>query len=938
MSDEEQMSSPDGYSAIVDFFTQDKRKSSHEFVSEIGFAYMDEYNDDLLSRIEREGYEYSKVDLNGAEGGKIVYLVWKKLPVSGINTTFITAVSMRDTSMPYRANVLFADESNAHLLSSVTQAPADLNFGIGQEPIYCYYSYESGYGKPIADLGVEYNGSHTDFVGRYQYCDSVDKVNVTPYSDNQTYIVYNRQETIISLESGNLIPSQKVTTIQKLSYPTQFANIGNVQAGLIFAGWYDNPETLGKPYDFSKEIFGDLTLYAKWYSLQDYNANASQVLSLGVTNAYSQNNGVFYFTALSDEIYTIVLRTETPSMTQFVTVSDMISSQTIYNKELTDSTLYAISVRVSGGNLYRVELRSASGSTSGRIELQLSGKYPDDGGTFRNLIPYLDDFSITAVPFENETFLGWFNREGEEISAHNDVTYYGTESIYTLHDKKYSIYSFEITDNIYLYGKFNYYLMKIINPEEEAGEFRFIGDLSVGSEIELRATPRGGFAFKEWMIYDPTTGEIKSFSNDFHFITDLKTAAEESYSPEMSIYKFRMLESNLIFIVTWMTVNDNTYPPNSYVKYDIEYEEAYVNAPENRTVFYYTDPNSMTDGNNYLSTEPFVLSDPSRYEIENGVSGRYIFEGWYYRDPSGDESLYNPNRKRYVFDPAVAITHAQTGKVTVYAKWSDPVPDITVYTDETTGRQYILLGEYQSSYVDESSAEFAEINSVAEQDGYYYNRNKTRKYYKEGDMFFRVEKLRWDILRKDTETVLVQAHELFMTSQFNYTTNQNGGLYANNWENSYLREFLNGEFMTEIFNAFEINLIKKKIASVNNKPETGSPSFDDKTTYPWVAQNNTEDYIYVLSYAEASNIMYGFNASADKPCDLRSAGYTEYYDMILTNNEQTKGYYWLRSPGSNETNVFVVDDAGRILLDKNVTYNEYGIRPVMKLLNSLVFD
>ncbi len=937
MSDEEQMTSPDGYSATIDFVTQDMRKSSHEFISEIGFAYMDEYNPELLNRIASEGYQYSKVDLNGSEGGKIVYLIWKKKPVSGINTTFITAVSMRDASMPYRANVLFADEANAHLLSSVTQLPADLNFGVGSDPVYCYFSYESGYGKPIAELGVEINGYMSDFVGRYQYCDSVDRVNVTPYSDNRTYIVFNRQETVITQESDSTIVSQKVSTTQKLFYPTQLANIGNVQDGLLFAGWYDNAETSGKPYDFSRMIYGDLTLYAKWYSLQDYNATASQVLSLGIANSYPQNNGTYYFTGLSDAEYTINLRTESSTMTQSVLIYNVNTAQTIYNNVLTDSTSYGITVPVSGGDLYRVELNSVG--ATGRIELQLSGRFPDEGGTFRNLIPYLDDFSITAVPFENETFLGWFNREGVEISDYTNVSYSGSEPIFTLHNKKYSMYSFEITDDIYLYGKFNYYSMKIINPETESGEYRFLGELSVGSEIELRATSNGGFVFKEWMLYDPETGEIKSIKDDYRFITDLKTAADEAYSPEMSVYKFRMLEQNLIFIVTWTNVNDNTYPPDSYVKYDINYEEAYVNAPENRTTFYYTDPSSTVEGNR-LNTEPFALIDPMRYETEKGVSGHYIFEGWYYRNPiSGEEySLYNESKKRYIVDPSVAIQYAETGKVSIYAKWSEPVPDITVYTDESTGQQYIYLGEYQSSYVDPNSVEFSEINTVAEQDGYYYNRSKTQKYYKEGDMYFRVEKIRWDILRKDTENVLLQAHELFMTSQFNYTTNQEGNLYANNWEYSYLREYLNGEFMSTVFNSFEINLIKKKLTSVNNKPEMGSPSFNDKSVYPWVVQNNTEDYLYLLSYAEAMNIMYGFNSSANKACDLRKAGYTEYYDMVLSDNDNTKGYYWLRSPGNNETNVFVVDDNGRILLDKNVTYDQYGIRPVMKLLNKLVFD
>ena len=602
-----------------------------------------------------------------------------------------------------------------------------------------------------------------------------------------------------------------------------------------------------------------------------------------------------------------------------------------------DGTDYYVNFTVSGGELYRVELSSVG--VSGKIEMQLIGSYPKEGGTFRNLIPYLDDFSITAVPFSNETFLGWFDSDGNEVSEFTTVSRSENEIQYVLHNKNYSMKSFAISGDIYLYGKFNYYSMKIINPEGESGQFQYYGDLSVGSEIELRATPNGGFTFKEWMLYNPETGEIVSFRTDYRFETDLRTAADQLYSPEMNVYKFRMLETNLIFVVTWSTSNDGTYDATSYTKYDISYEDVFVNAPENRTVFYYTDPSSITEGRPHLTTAPFALVDPSRFETENGVNGYYIFEGWYYHDAGGQEiSLYDSVKKQYIVDPAVAIGYAQNGKVNIYAKWGEPVPEVTIYVDETSGQEYVLLGEYRSSYVDpvRDSEEFASIRRVAGQDGYYYSTDGTKKYYKHAEnMYFRVEKLRWDVIRKDSETILIQAHELFITSQYNDTTNFSDGIYANNWEHSYLRQYLNGEFMTTIFNTFEINLIMINSSTVNNKPVMGNPAFDDKNRYPWVAQSDTEDYIYIFSYAEITNIMNGFNTSSDAPCELRKADYTDYYDMILS-AEARKGYYWLRSPGSNETNVFVVDENGRIVLDKNVSYAGYGIRPVIKLSAALV--
>lgn len=36
--------------------------------------------------------------------------------------------------------------------------------------------------------------------------------------------------------------------------------------GLTFAGWYDNADCTGEPYDFSRKVTGNVTLYAAWYA------------------------------------------------------------------------------------------------------------------------------------------------------------------------------------------------------------------------------------------------------------------------------------------------------------------------------------------------------------------------------------------------------------------------------------------------------------------------------------------------------------------------------------------------------------------------------------------------------------------------------------------------------------------------------------------------
>ena len=118
------------------------------------------------------------------------------------------------------------------------------------------------------------------------------------------------------------------------------------------------------------------------------------------------------------------------------------------------------------------------------------------------------------------------------------------------------------------------------------------------------------------------------------------------------------------------------------------------------------------------------------------------------------------------------------------------------------------------------------------------------------------------------------------------------------WENCSLRTWLNGEFLNKAFSTKEQSAIL--ITTVDNSSGQGYSKWDAD------GGNNTQDQIFLLSYAEAKRY---FDVTYEDCNNIRSRVAPTAYaiahgagtnDNFQTADGETAVWWWLRSPGSNQ--------------------------------------
>ncbi len=188
--------------------------------------------------------------------------------------------------------------------------------------------------------------------------------------------------------------------------------------------------------------------------------------------------------------------------------------------------------------------------------------------------------------------------------------------------------------------------------------------------------------------------------------------------------------------------------------------------------------------------------------------------------------------------------------------------------------------------------------------------------------WFKCEPITWDILASNDGTYSLVTHSLLDVHRYNDSYDgTKDDAYANNYEKSEIREWLNGAFHDSAF-ALDDSLIQT--VTVDN-----SASTTDSSTNQY-ACDNTEDKVYLLSYQDYENTDY-FADDAARQCkvtDWVKANCAWYStDASYSGN----GYYWTRSPYSNRSN-----NAWNVFYDGYLNYNyvnysDYCVRPSLQI-------
>ncbi|MBQ4073544.1 MAG: hypothetical protein IJD50_07515 [Clostridia bacterium] len=304
--------------------------------------------------------------------------------------------------------------------------------------------------------------------------------------------------------------------------------------------------------------------------------------------------------------------------------------------------------------------------------------------------------------------------------------------------------------------------------------------------------------------------------------------------------------------------------------------------------------------------------------------GSYIYFGIYPQSKVTDSAL-----KSTLTGSAGALpTSSNSGSWTSYGYYIDgSVSNFMWYIDkEYDGEKYrgVYFTSYRPCFMPSSSS----FNSGQDDNGY-----STGNVY-----WFKYEPIKWRMLSENDGKALMLA-ELILDSQEFYPSSsshtENGKtIYANNWEYSTIRKWLNETFYNVAFNDLQKALIVG--TELDNKTTAHNGSSNSYAT----CQNNTTDKVFLLSYKDMLNPSYGFSSSSgnyDTAMLKKTSDYAQVQGAYTSTDSSFlgNGWWWLRSPNSYDSDyAFCVHFDGGVVNGYVSDPTRNGVVPALTIILS----
>ncbi len=185
------------------------------------------------------------------------------------------------------------------------------------------------------------------------------------------------------------------------------------------------------------------------------------------------------------------------------------------------------------------------------------------------------------------------------------------------------------------------------------------------------------------------------------------------------------------------------------------------------------------------------------------------------------------------------------------------------------------------------------------------------RYEQDNNLHNGQEEIEWQVLSVERDRALLISRYI-LDSKW-YQGNRNGVT----WENSYIRNWLNGTFYNSAFTSSE----QRSILEVSNS-NPDNPQFAAGR-----GGNSTRDRIFLLSIDEANRYFY---SDRDRQCLLTD--YARVNGGPYSVDSTGYAWWWLRSPGQNVVSAADVFPSGRINAEGYWTDDKtIGVRPAFWL-------
>ncbi len=205
-------------------------------------------------------------------------------------------------------------------------------------------------------------------------------------------------------------------------------------------------------------------------------------------------------------------------------------------------------------------------------------------------------------------------------------------------------------------------------------------------------------------------------------------------------------------------------------------------------------------------------------------------------------------------------------------------------------------------------------------------------YYTDIIYWFEYEPLEWRVLDPDEGFVMCENiidsqpyHDFIFYSTYGYHSygeetaydDTSCMVYANDYESSYIRLWLNYEFYNLAFNEDEQAQIG--ITDIDNSAYPGYEEYDSASR---------SDKIFLLSYDEVLNTEYGFSSNEASSFSRQAKGtdYAKIQGLYVDVNSS----WFLRTPGTSSDTACYVSNNGSVGNDLFVDYSATGVRPAFK--------
>ena len=246
---------------------------------------------------------------------------------------------------------------------------------------------------------------------------------------------------------------------------------------------------------------------------------------------------------------------------------------------------------------------------------------------------------------------------------------------------------------------------------------------------------------------------------------------------------------------------------------------------------------------------------------------------------------------------------------------------------------YIYFGEYPQTI------KASDVNILSTQDdrgyylgsdGFYYSKIMAKPYGNDyyfsddsdvtsgQEYYFKVEPIRWRILKSNGETALILCDSIIDNTAYNFSN------ACESYEESSIRAWLNSTFYKTAFNELQSSIILATNIS-NTDPEINTSESDC-----------LNDKVFLLSYTEVTNANYGFkseDSAYDDNRKMQASDYSRANGCFINANFNNCGTWWLRSYNTNYTNVKTVGlDSWVIYTSLSLDNTSYGVVPAIQIV------